>query len=127
MCFLFKNIEFSVLILMNHIWGFLVSGRLNKGRIATYLTTLCSSMSSSTSLSASWPEKQAEQVDRILAGRNDDHGGVIVEMTKEPMDPSLFLTLLRASISQWRQQVIIIPFFFISRDFINYFIFVCFF
>nr|GMD53943.1 nudix hydrolase 2-like isoform X1 [Ipomoea batatas]GMD55236.1 nudix hydrolase 2-like isoform X1 [Ipomoea batatas] len=56
------------------------------------------------SSSASLPEKQAEQVDRILAGRNDDHGGVIVEMTNEPLDSSLFVTLLRASISQWRQQ-----------------------
>ncbi|XP_019188913.1 PREDICTED: nudix hydrolase 2-like isoform X2 [Ipomoea nil] len=80
---------------------FRAQGRLKKGRIGTYLSTRCSSMSSSA---ASLPEKQAEQVDRILAGRNDDHGGVIVEMTSEPMDPSLFVTLLRASISQWRQQ-----------------------
>nr|GMC53095.1 nudix hydrolase 2-like isoform X1 [Ipomoea batatas] len=60
--------------------------------------------SSASSPAASLPEKQAEQVERILAGRNDDHGGVIVEMTSEPMDPSLFVTLLRPSISQWRQQ-----------------------
>nr|GMC49397.1 nudix hydrolase 2-like isoform X1 [Ipomoea batatas] len=84
---------------------FRAQGRLKKGRIGIYLTTRCSSMSSSASSpAASLPEKQAEQVDRILAGRNDDHGGVIVEMTSEPMDPSLFVTLLRASISQWRQQ-----------------------
>lgn len=42
-------------------------------------------------------------MDRILTGKEDDHGGVIVDMTTEPLDPSLFLSLLRASISQWRQ------------------------
>ncbi|GMP52153.1 hypothetical protein CsSME_00018086 [Camellia sinensis var. sinensis] len=39
----------------------------------------------------------------LLFAVNDDHGGVIVEM-KEPMDSKAFLSLLRASISQWKQQ-----------------------
>nr|GLL39071.1 nudix hydrolase 2-like [Ipomoea trifida] len=90
----------SLLTLRTPKLPFRAQGRLKKGSIGIYLTTRCSSMSSSASL----PEKQAEQVDRILAGRNDDHGGVIVEMTNEPLDSSLFVTLLRASISQWRQQ-----------------------
>lgn len=34
----------------------------------------------------------------------DAYGGVIIEM-KEPMDPDLFTSALRTSISQWRQQV----------------------
>ncbi|XP_031115326.1 nudix hydrolase 2-like isoform X2 [Ipomoea triloba] len=90
----------SLLTLRTPELPFRAQGKLKKGSIGIYLTTRCSSMSSSASL----PEKQAEQVDRILAGRNDDHGGVIVEMTNEPLDSSLFVTLLRASISQWRQQ-----------------------
>ncbi|KAK4353731.1 hypothetical protein RND71_025925 [Anisodus tanguticus] len=53
-------------------------------------------------------EKEIEQMDRILAAKEDDHGGVIVEMTNEPLDPSVFGSLLRASLSYWRQQV---PFF----------------
>lgn len=51
------------------------------------------------------PSTQVEQVDRLLSGRNDDHGGVIVEMTNEPLDPTVFASLLRASLSQWRQKV----------------------
>ncbi|KAJ8540386.1 hypothetical protein K7X08_030305 [Anisodus acutangulus] len=49
-------------------------------------------------------EKEIEQTDRILAAKEDDHGGVIVEMTNEPLDPSVFGSLLRASLSHWRQQ-----------------------
>nr|GMD51792.1 nudix hydrolase 2-like isoform X1 [Ipomoea batatas] len=90
----------SLLTLRTAKLPFRAQGKLKKGSIGIYLTRRGSSMSSSASL----PEKQAEQVDRILAGRNDDHGGVIVEMTNEPLDSSLFVTLLRASISQWRQQ-----------------------
>lgn len=42
---------------------------------------------------------------KILTGSNDHHGGIIVDM-KEPMDASVFVSLLRASIAVWRQQVI---------------------
>lgn len=42
----------------------------------------------------------------LLPATNDAHGGVIVDMT-EAMDPQAFLTLLRASISQWRQEVLL--------------------
>ncbi|KAL7217762.1 hypothetical protein ACSBR2_011074 [Camellia fascicularis] len=47
-------------------------------------------------------ENGVQQVELLFAV-NDDHGGVIVEM-KEPMDSKAFLSLLRASISQWKQQ-----------------------
>ncbi|XP_057978695.1 nudix hydrolase 2-like [Malania oleifera] len=43
------------------------------------------------------------QPTELLPASNDDHGGVIVDM-KEPMDPTVFLTLLRASLSEWRRQ-----------------------
>ncbi|XP_021669727.2 nudix hydrolase 10 [Hevea brasiliensis] len=39
----------------------------------------------------------------LLPASNDDHGGVIVDMI-EPVEPDIFLTMLRASISLWRQQ-----------------------
>ncbi|CAK9156803.1 unnamed protein product [Ilex paraguariensis] len=58
------------------------------------------SSSSSTVLS----EKQVQQVDNLLTAKDDDHGGVIVEMTPEPLDSSIFVSLLRASLSHWRQQ-----------------------
>lgn len=57
-----------------------------------------------------------KQVDRMLTGKEDDHGGVIVEMTKEPLDPSLFVSLLRASISQWRQLVLLIALLYAILD-----------
>lgn len=57
-------------------------------------------------------EKEMEvEVDRILAAKEDAHGGVTVEMTNEPMDPSVFGSLLRASLSHWRQQVFLICIF----------------
>lgn len=56
-------------------------------------------------------EKEMEQVDRILDAKEDDHGGVTVEMTNEPLDPSVFGSLLRASLSHWRQQVFLICIF----------------
>ncbi|KAL0310796.1 UNVERIFIED_CONTAM: Nudix hydrolase 2 [Sesamum angustifolium] len=59
-------------------------------------------MSSSTSPVLS--EKQIQQVDRILEGEEDHHGGVIVEMTNEPLDPVVFASLLKASLSHWRQE-----------------------
>ncbi|KDP39269.1 hypothetical protein JCGZ_01026 [Jatropha curcas] len=40
---------------------------------------------------------------QLLPASNDDHDGVIVTM-KDPMEPDIFLTVLRASISIWRQQ-----------------------
>ncbi|XP_022848266.1 nudix hydrolase 2-like isoform X1 [Olea europaea var. sylvestris] len=49
-------------------------------------------------------EKQNQQVERILKARNDDHGGVMVEMANEPMDAGVFVYLLRASLSHWRRQ-----------------------
>lgn len=44
---------------------------------------------------------------KLLKGINDEHGGVIVEM-KEPMAPEVFVTVLRASLLQWKHQVFIL-------------------
>ncbi|XAR56793.1 NAD(+) diphosphatase [Bertholletia excelsa] len=47
-------------------------------------------------------ENGVQQIE-LLPGVNDEHDGIIVEM-KEPMDSSVFLSLLRASLSHWRLQ-----------------------
>ncbi|KAG2678248.1 hypothetical protein I3760_12G135100 [Carya illinoinensis] len=44
-----------------------------------------------------------EHVELLLPATNDDHGGIVVEM-EEAMDSEVFVTLLRASISEWRRQ-----------------------
>ncbi|KAK6932866.1 NUDIX hydrolase domain, partial [Dillenia turbinata] len=67
-----------------------------------------SSSSSSSSLSSAMErekavsENEGESV-QVLVAKNDEHGGVIVEMI-EAMEPQNFLTLLRASISLWKLQ-----------------------
>ncbi|XP_057512885.1 nudix hydrolase 2-like [Actinidia eriantha] len=48
--------------------------------------------------------EEQEQISKLLTAMNDEHGGVIVEMTTEPMDAHVFSSLLRTSISHWRQQ-----------------------
>ncbi|XP_050206092.1 nudix hydrolase 2-like [Mercurialis annua] len=47
-------------------------------------------------------DNEVEQIE-LLDGVEDLYGGVVVEM-KESMDPEIFTSLLRASISQWRLQ-----------------------
>lgn len=41
---------------------------------------------------------------KLLSSVEDHYGGVIVEM-KEAMDSATFVSVLRASISHWREQV----------------------
>ncbi|KAI3763924.1 hypothetical protein L2E82_13922 [Cichorium intybus] len=48
-------------------------------------------------------EKQVDQVDNVLAGEEDAHGGVIVEMSTQPMDLIMFTCLLKASMLHWKQ------------------------
>ncbi|XP_058005956.1 nudix hydrolase 2 isoform X2 [Hevea brasiliensis] len=63
-------------------------------------------MSSTTSLESMKeqmvPENEVEQV-RLLNGVEDSYEGIIVEI-KEHMDSRNFVPILRASISQWKQQ-----------------------
>lgn len=57
----------------------------------------------------SFPEQVCEngiEHVELLPATSDNHGGVIVEM-KEAMDSEVFVTLLRASVSDWRRQVVI--------------------
>ncbi|KAG6775413.1 hypothetical protein POTOM_018864 [Populus tomentosa] len=48
------------------------------------------------------PRDKVQQIG-LLNAVNDKYGGVVVDM-KEPMDSHIYVPLLRASISQWRQQ-----------------------
>ena len=50
-------------------------------------------------------ENRVEQVE-LLSSDNDSYGGVVVKI-EQPIDSKIFPSVLRASISQWRQQVYI--------------------
>ncbi|XP_061344343.1 nudix hydrolase 2-like [Gastrolobium bilobum] len=63
------------------------------------------SMSTSTTSSLTAAEMIAEnhvQQAKLLTSTNDDYGGVIVELD-QPMDSTTFVSILRASISHWKQ------------------------
>ncbi|KAJ4704105.1 Nudix hydrolase [Melia azedarach] len=56
----------------------------------------------STSVSSSTTAVAESEV-KVLNGINDNYGGVVVQM-HEPMDSQLFGSMLKTSISHWRQQ-----------------------
>lgn len=84
----------------------LLQAQLNQQSFFTGLkekvTSLLDMKFMSMAASSSVPEDIIEQVDMLNASE-DAYGGVIVDM-KEPMDTAVFTTLLRASISKWREQ-----------------------
>lgn len=61
------------------------------------------SLSSSSTLTEE-VQVTALQMIELLTSTTDEHGGVIVEMDK-PMDSATFVSILRASISHWKQLV----------------------
>ncbi|CAA0837195.1 Nudix hydrolase 2 [Striga hermonthica] len=73
--------------------------RLSEGRFGVLLNV----RSPMTSLPS--PALPAQQIDGgVLEAVNDDHGGVIVEMTNGPLDAASYVPLLRTSLSHWRRQ-----------------------
>lgn len=64
-------------------------------------------------------ENEVENV-QLLPAIEDDHGGVVVEL-KEHMDPAVFLTKLKTSMTQWTLQVLFYPLFFL----VFLFLFLC--
>jgi hypothetical protein len=64
-------------------------------------------MSNSTSSSVAKELSVADRIGfvKLLPFVNDEHGGVIIEMTA-PMDPQVFSASLKASLAKWREQVI---------------------
>ncbi|KAD3338002.1 hypothetical protein E3N88_33523 [Mikania micrantha] len=63
-----------------------------------------SASASSSSPSPVLPDRQVQTADSVLSGKEDEHGGVIVEMSTEPIDPIMFNSLLKASMIHWKQQ-----------------------
>lgn len=57
------------------------------------------------------PEDGVEQIE-LLSAVEDLHGGVVVDL-KEVMDSEVFSSLLRASMSQWKQKVLFVVVHFI--------------
>lgn len=70
-------------------------------------------MSASTDSSLTAQQDQPQQI-QLLASTDDDYDGVIVEISDLVMDSTTFLSILRPSISNWKQQVLVpfIPGFF---------------
>ncbi|GMH05814.1 hypothetical protein Nepgr_007654 [Nepenthes gracilis] len=64
---------------------------------------LVQKMSDSANLLPLMDQVVSENGIELLSAKNDNYGGVLVEM-KEPMDSEIFLSMLGASMSQWRQQ-----------------------
>ncbi|CAI8615900.1 unnamed protein product [Vicia faba] len=60
-------------------------------------------MSASTDSSLTAQEDQPQQI-QLLASTDDDYDGVIVEINDLVMDSTTFLSILRPSISSWKQQ-----------------------
>ncbi|OVA10823.1 NUDIX hydrolase domain [Macleaya cordata] len=83
--------------------NFVVSKGL-KVRVASLLNirSMSIQVSSSSDMQQGLTESGKNHVG-LLTASNDNHGGVTVEM-KEPMDSEVFVSSLRASIIQWRQQ-----------------------
>ncbi|KAK9057903.1 hypothetical protein SSX86_022742 [Deinandra increscens subsp. villosa] len=78
------------------------SGRCNS---ASGISFNPRSKSISSSSSPVLSDKQMQTVGSILTGKEDEHGGVTVEMAStEPIDPVLFNSLLKASMLRWKQQ-----------------------
>ncbi|KAJ0081716.1 hypothetical protein Patl1_09595 [Pistacia atlantica] len=59
-------------------------------------------MSASSSGIAGESKVQQQEI-KLLDGYHDNYGGVVIKMN-EPMDPNLFVSMLKSSISQWRNQ-----------------------
>lgn len=106
-----KFLENHVDLLWALFWGFFLFVILAVTASYSYLTNKRLSLSqgmssSSTSLASAEEEIRQDNIEQLelLSGVHDHYGGVIVEM-KDPIDPKEFGSLLRASLSQWRQLV----------------------
>ncbi|PQQ20739.1 nudix hydrolase 2 isoform X1 [Prunus yedoensis var. nudiflora] len=75
-----------------------------KDKLPSWIQDMSVSTSSSSSVAkqAIMPEDGVEQIE-LLSAVEDLHGGVVVDL-KEVMDSEVFSSLLRASMSQWKQK-----------------------
>ncbi|XP_022977707.1 nudix hydrolase 10-like [Cucurbita maxima] len=70
---------------------------------ASFCSNSLSVSAKSTLFMEEVPAANEVQLVEVLDATNDNHGGVIVEMDKA-MDSEVFVPILRASISHWKQQ-----------------------
>lgn len=77
------------------------------GNSASFCSKFCSVSAKSPFVMEQVPAANEVRQVKLLDATNDDHGGVIVEMS-EPMDSEVFVPILRASVSYWKQQVVIL-------------------
>lgn len=62
-------------------------------------------VNSSPAMAPVLAENEMQQI-KLLTATDDEYGGVIVELS-ESMDSQFFASILRASITQWRKQVLL--------------------
>ncbi|KAK7331149.1 hypothetical protein VNO77_25366 [Canavalia gladiata] len=85
--------------------GTTIKRAASRVKIGVTIPVHIQSMSTSTIASISAPEMVAEdqlQQIKLLTSRDDAYGGVIVDLDQS-MDSATFVTILRASISHWKQ------------------------
>ncbi|KAG8640454.1 hypothetical protein MANES_13G061400v8 [Manihot esculenta] len=73
-----------------------------RSEVSFFIRNMSSSTSSVPMKKQTVPENEVQQV-QLLNGVEDLYQGVVVEI-KEYIDSSIFIPLLRASLSQWKQQ-----------------------
>ncbi|KAK7292490.1 hypothetical protein RIF29_08271 [Crotalaria pallida] len=80
---------------------------LQYNRVTTWPVPIRAMSSTSTTDSSLNAQQMTEQDQvqqiQLLTSTNDDHGGVIVDIGDDLMDSTAFLSILRASISHWKQ------------------------
>jgi len=85
------------------VYSFLHLGNWVRARIPVSTRAVSALMSSKSGMEQVLVENEVQQV-RLLDSVNDDHGGVIVELS-ESMDSKVFASMLKASLALWRSQV----------------------
>ncbi|XP_072982536.1 nudix hydrolase 2-like [Typha latifolia] len=79
-----------------------ISEGLNSRAMNRLSSRLMSSKANPSPATTPTLARQGEEVE-LLPGMDDDHGGIIIEL-KDPMSPGAFISSLRASLSNWKQQ-----------------------
>ncbi|XP_071689752.1 nudix hydrolase 2-like [Rutidosis leptorrhynchoides] len=78
-------------------------GKLKSNTFGVHLNVRSMSASASSSSPVLSAKQTVPDID-LLKGKEDEHEGVIVEMSKEPIDPVMFTSSLKASMLHWKQQ-----------------------
>ena len=112
--FFFFNFSFNCWVLLCFAFSFVavclvhsfsVFGSWIRAIIAVSASSMAGLVCSKSGMEQVLVENEVQQV-KLLDSVNDDHGGVIVELS-EAMDLKVFASMLKASIALWRSQVFI--------------------